>query len=68
MFTTFSLEMSTPSSIVGEQYKNWKLCSAEPILTLHSFLVGNLRGVFPGLDPHQRGAGGTVQLQEIGIS
>ena len=59
--------MSTPSSIVGEQYSTGSSRSPEPVLAVEAQVVGHLRGVLAGLDAEEVLADRAVQVDEEAV-
>ena len=56
--------MSTPSSIVGEQYSTGRLGEAEAALALLALVVGHLGGVLAGLQALAVGGDRLVEVDE----
>ena len=56
--------MSTPSSIVGEQYRSWQLAVAEGVLALLAVLRGDLGGVLAGVQAGERAGRSPVEVAE----
>jgi hypothetical protein len=68
MFTMFSSEMSTPSSIVGEQKKHGQFARTELLLALLSQLIWHLSCMLMGFKPYKVEGHVAVEVDKKGLA